>query len=189
MAEPIHTLLYIIKNSESNCRARIFYYTGLGHHIYQKKWARLRKSGTIYSRLRQKKFVKLNYLFRINFLHFTILLPPLPTYILEGKKLVKFNFMNFFCLLGRLVPDYLGEFFLLQRRWAQTGRYIFMGKLTQEHMYLGPFLYLKVIVHIYIECGIFYIRSVQNSKIIWFFVLCVYLLICFGAENQNYFFS
>ena len=137
----------------------------------------------------KKKIVKLNYLFRINFLHFTILLPPLPTYILEGKKLVKFNFTNFFCLLGRLVPDYLGEFFLLQWRWAQTGRYIFMGKLTQEHMYLGPFLYLKVIVHIYIECGIFYIRSVQNSKIIWFFVLCVYLLICFGAENQNYFFS
>ena len=31
--------LNIIKNSESDCHARIFYITGLGHHIYQKSGA------------------------------------------------------------------------------------------------------------------------------------------------------
>ena len=109
--------LNIIKNSESDCHAQIFYITGLGHHIYQKSGTDCENLALFTAAQKQIFFsVKLNCISRYFCLHYLHIY-----YCMEGKKLVKFNFTNFFCILGRLVPDYLGDFFFASKEVGTIG--------------------------------------------------------------------
>ena len=109
--------LNIIKNSESDCHAQIFYITGLGHHIYQ-------KSGTDCENLAlftaaQKQI----FFFREIELHFTIFLPPLPAYILlhGGKKTCKIQFHEFFLHIWSVSARLFGWFFFASKEVGTIG--------------------------------------------------------------------